>query len=790
MGGGETLSATAKIWGWTGVICGGLLWLVWQIQFPNWPDTVLKPQWATAVFDQQNQLLDLHIAADQQWRLPYTEPQLPQRYQTALLAFEDQYFFQHPGVNPLAIGRAAWTNLQAGRVKSGASTVTMQVARLLYGNQSRSWLQKLAETRLAMQLEWHFDKSKILQLYANNAPYGGNIVGLTAASWWYFGREPQALSWSEAALLAVLPNSPGLIHPGRRADLLLQKRDKLLHKLHQQGVFSDTDLKLALVEPLPQKPKGWPAQSPHLLDTLRSNTPQQPLFYTDIDQQLQRQLNELLTRHARVLSVSGVRHAAVLVIDHQQMKVRAYAVNGGSVDASAVDIIQSRRSTGSILKPFLYALMLDEGQLTEQSLIPDVPSQFGGYAPVNFDLQFRGAVKAGDALALSLNVPAVRMLHQYGVGRFKQQLQSFGLSTLTKGADHYGLSLILGGAEATLFELSRSYASMLHLAARPTQAVPWLELNYPEVPNSAANQLNTPAEPKQLNLPISAGAAYLTMQTLLNVERPDSEGSWRDYVQSQKIAWKTGTSFGLRDAWAIGSSGRYTIGVWTGNADGSPAAILAGGRSAGPVLFDAFRLVADSPWLTKPVAALQQVDICASDGYRPRYHCSLTQTELPAQSQLQASTSYQQQLWLDSSGRYQLPAGCAMQQPRSQHSLMILPVAMAYFYQPQHPDYKGIPPYWPGCERQNNQLLALLYPSSDSQIRLPLQLDGKLGQSIFRAVHPDPTVRLHWHLNQKYLGQTTTPHQMAIQTQAGDHKLVITATDGSRLERSFKVLGE
>ena len=782
---------------------------------PEWPARLTSPQWATALFDRQGQLLDLHIAEDQQWRLPYQAVELPKRYQTALLAFEDQYFFQHPGINPLSVARALWGNLVAGQVKSGASTITMQVSRLLYGNQPRTLAQKLQETRLALQLEWHYDKAQILQLYANHAPYGGNIVGLTAASWWYFGREPAALSWAEAALLAVLPNSPGLIHPGRRADVLLHKRDQLLRKLALRGAMQAVDLQLALLEPLPQKPAGWPAQSPHLLQSLRGKWPKQPLFYTDLDQQLQQQMTALLARHARTLSISGVHNSALLLIDHQEMKIRAYVGNASVAAAaatvevtpdttaphgSAVDIIQSRRSTGSILKPFLYALMLDEGLLTAESLLPDVPSKFGGYAPVNFDLQFRGAVRAGDALAQSLNVPAVRMLHQYGVGRFKQQLAAFGLSTVNKGADHYGLSLILGGAEATLFELSRSYAAMMQLAGQKNAAaLPLLSLQFPAAA-AADDQADTKtaAHTETLSLPISSGAAYLTMQTLLNVERPDSEGSWRDYVNSSKISWKTGTSFGLRDAWAIGSNGRYTIGVWTGNADGSPAAILAGARSAGPVLFDAFRLLPDAPWLTKPVSALQQVEVCASDGYRVRFACERSTTELPAQRQLQTSHSFQQQLWLDPSGKFQLPAGCAPEVARQQQTRLILPVAMAYFYQPQHPEYQGLPPIWPGCEQmavqsssaQHNLRLDLLYPSSDSQIRLPLQLDGKLGHSIFRAVHRDNKALLYWHLDEQYLGQTQMPHQMAIQTTAGQHQLVITASDGSRLQRQFEVLGD
>lgn len=805
-------------------IASVFLLAVHHLQQPKWPLRMTAPAWATAVFDSNQQLLDVHIAADQQWRLPYQAAELPHRYQIALLSFEDQYFFEHPGINPLAVGRAAWSNLQAGQVKSGASTITMQVARLLYGNQTRNWQQKLQETELALQLEWHFSKVQILKLYAEHAPYGGNIVGLTAASWWYFGRAPAALSWSEAALLAVLPNSPGLMHPGRRSDLLQKKRDRLLHKLHEQGQFDATELQLALLEPLPHKPIGWPALTPHLLQTLMKKSPQQALFYTDIDRQLQQQLTTVLARHARTLATAGVNNGAVLVLDHQQQKIRAYLGNMGNAAGAEVDIIQSRRSSGSILKPFLYGLMLDEGLLTPNSLLPDVPSQFGGYTPVNFDLQFRGAVPAATALALSLNVPAVRMLHQYGVGRFRQQLQAFGLSTITKGADHYGLSLILGGAEATLFELTRSYAAMARLSLDAKTHIPLMTLNYPaELPTEsevivnntgvAAAQTELPAlvaataltaashsnisststtatNQPLVQLPISQGAAYLTLTALLELERPESEGSWRDYVKSQKIAWKTGTSFGLRDAWAIGVNGRYSIGVWTGNADGAPAAILGGARSSGPILFDAFRLLPDAPWLAKPSLALKMQEICADDGYRKRGQCHTLQIEMPIATHLQSQQSYQRQLWLDASGSYQLPTGCAMHLPRKAHTRMILPVTMAYFYQPQHPEYLGLPPVYPGCSLFTDQPMDLLYPTKDSQIRLPLQLDGQLGHSVFRAIHRDKQVQIYWHLDDLYLGQTTVPHQMSVQTTVGRHRLVLTGSDGSRLEQEFTVLGD
>lgn len=729
-----------------------------------------------ALYDQHQQLLDVQLAADQQWRLTYAPAQLPSRYQQALLLFEDQYFFNHPGLNPLAIARAITTNLRHGRVVSGASTLTMQLARLSYGKTQRSLWQKCQEAWLALQLEWHYSKTELLHLYASHAPFGGNIVGLQSASWWYFGREPAALSWAEAALLAVLPNNPGSLYPGRQNAALRHKRDALLRRLADAKLLSELDLSLALAESLPKRPHGWPHEAPHLLAQLKKQYPQQSRFDTTLDGTLQRQSLVLLQRHARWLAQLDAHNLAMLVVDNHSMRVVAYQGNV-TLDQSAgahVDIARSPRSSGSILKPFLYAAMLDAGLLLPTALQADVKSQFGAYSPANFDLQYRGAVPAQQALAESLNIPAVRQLATFGVAPFKDDLNQLGLSSIDKPADHYGLSLILGGAETRLTELTQAYAALPYAVRQQRRDVPTL-------------QYLTHTKSGTFTLPFSVGAAYLTLDALTHVERPDSEGSWRDYSKSQTIAWKTGTSFGLRDAWSIGSNGRYTIGVWVGNADGHAAPVLTGGQTAGPVLFDLFRQLPMSNWLTAPLSDLTDVEVCRADGFPSRFDCPSTRTQKPKATALRLDVGYMQRLWLDDSGRYQLAQGCLKGHSSHSETRLVLPLAMAWFYQQHHPEYQAAPPPHPACNSGNDEAIAILSPVSSGSIVLPLQSDGTLGAAVFRAVTRVRDETLDWHFAGRYLGRTHTPHQMAIQAPSGQYELVLTASNGQRLTRQVHI---
>jgi len=751
------------------------------------PPQLFEPPWSRALFSADARLLDLRIAADEQWRLPLPPGQLPAKYARSVLSFEDRHFLRHPGINPLSIARAAWTNWRAGRVVSGASTITMQLARIALGNPPRSYANKLRELWLALQLEWRFSKSGILALYATHAPFGGNVVGLHAASWRYFGRGLASLSWAEAALLAVLPNSPSLLHPGRNREQLLRKRNRLLHRLHEQGDLSAADYRLALLEPLPQQPQPWPVTAPQLLQRLISAHPRQQLFHSTLNAAMQREVQGLVAQHAPQLAREGVRNSAVVVIDHRDMRTLVYIGNHtASADSGKdVDIANRVRSTGSLLKPLLYGLMLQEGELLPGTLVPDLPTNIGGYAPENFDRAYRGAVPAREVLAQSLNVPSVRMLQRFGVARFRDRLQAFGLASVNRSAEDYGLSLILGGAEASLWDLASLYANLSHVAANPDAPA----LRRPAtLLRDSDNHNDSAAE-----FPLRSGAAWLTLQAMTQVVRPGGDMFWRDYQNSQVIAWKTGTSFGLRDGWAIGSNGHHTAAVWTGNADGSAAATLGGAHSAGPLLMQVFAALGNAAWIARPDQALGSVQVCREDGYLAAYGCESSTVLAPLESHFGTPSPFRKRVFLSQDGRHRVHGGCEQATRMQPHDWFVLPPGMEYFWKRNHSDYRSLPPWRQDCiaslsQHTDDSPMELLYPAPGSGIHIPLQLDGKLGRAVFRAVHRDPEATLHWHLDDRYLGETRLFHEQSISAAPGLHTLVLVDQGGQRLRRNFRVL--
>ena len=421
---------------------------------------------STVMLDRNGQLLSAHIAKDEQWRFP-TIKHVPQKLKQAILTFEDKRFEYHPGVDPIAMARALYLNISNGRTVSGGSTISMQVIRMARDNPPRTLWEKAKEVILATRLELSYSKDEILALYASNAPYGGNVVGLEAASWRYFGRTPEQLSWAENATLAVLPNSPALIHPGRNRLRLKNKRDGLLASLHENKTLTDIEYKLAVLELLPIKPKRIPHLAPHLLATLMRNN-DSPKIKTTLLRAEQTKIERLMLHHAKFLSLRDIHNLAALVVDNESFDVVAYVGNsqfGNRFERGhAIDIVHRSRSSGSILKPFLFARMIQSGELLPDTLVTDLPTQYSGYMPENYDREYRGAVPAKYALARSLNVPAVRMLRQHGVSRFYSYLQKTGMRSLIRPADDYGLTLILGGAEANLWDMASIYANLANTA--------------------------------------------------------------------------------------------------------------------------------------------------------------------------------------------------------------------------------------------------------------------------------------------------------------------------------------
>jgi penicillin-binding protein 1C len=751
------------------------------------PEPLFDVGYSSLLQTRDGVLLGARISEDEQWRFPLSG-RVPDKFSHCLVAFEDKRFYRHPGVDPLALARAVGLNLKHGRVVSGASTLSMQVIRLARGNPDRTYFEKLIEMALALRLELRYSKAEILSLYAAHAPFGGNVVGLEAAAWRYFGRAPSALSWAESCMLAVLPNNPALIHPGRNRRYLQEKRDRLLVRLHASGTLSALEHELALHEPLPQRPSAMPRLAPHLLETMVQRYGNSRRYVTTLDVGLQQRTASIVRRHGKRLQSRHIDNVAGLVIDNRSFEVVAYVGNAAGTlseeSGHAIDLIHRPRSSGSILKPFLFAAMLDAGEITPSMLVADLPTQYGGYIPENYDKTYRGAVPAREALSRSLNIPAVRMLRRHGIPRFYDTLLNLGVTTLFRPPDEYGLSLILGGAETTLWEMGVAYANLAALARADSDVFrqpAWL------VQQDGGEQMQ-----QGRKAVISPGAAWLTLKALLEVNRPGTDGFWKNFSSTRRIAWKTGTSYGLRDAWAIGSNDGYTVAVWAGNASGEGVPELTGTSAAAPLLFDIFGVL-EGEWFEPPRWRMKQVETCKNDGYLAVNGCASERQWLPDNSHFEQVSPHHVQVHLDRSGGWRVHSGCESVADMRHRSWFVLPPGQAHYFRKRYPQYQPLPPFRPDCGKQLSEgrlPMALLYPAENTRLYVPVDLDGKPSRVVFEAVHRDPESQLFWHLDDRFLGTTRTFHQQALLPGRGRHTLTLVDEQGNRLSRRFEVLGQ
>lgn len=781
-----------KIFKRKGIILSALFFIVLFLWFfYTVPRPLFNSSFSTVVESSEGKLLGARIAADGQWRFPALDS-VPEKYEKCLLLFEDRYFYWHPGINPVSVVRSLLQNIKAQRIVSGGSTITMQVCRMAREQKERSVGNKIVEMIWALNLELRFRKKEILKLYASHAPYGGNVVGLDAAAWRYFARAPEDLSWAEAATLAVLPNAPSLIYPGKLDVKLRQKRDRLLRKLMDNGEMDSLSYRLALAEPLPEKVNPLSTNAYHLVERAASEKSGRRIKST-IDFHLQEDVAELVKRHNKVLEANLIHNAAVLVAEVSTRKVKAYIGNvfdGQEFEhGNHVDIVQAPRSTGSILKPLLYCKMQDEGQVTPQMLIPDIPTRFGGFTPTNFDQEFNGAVPAAEALSRSLNIPAVQMLRNYGIPPFYRFLKDAGMNSLTKEPGYFGLSLILGGAEASLWELAGIYTSLISILKNYEEhdgfyaANPFSELIWEET------AITKDSKPQEAQQPIvRAGSVYSTLEALLKVKRPDSEAGWQEFASSRNIAWKTGTSFGFRDGWAVGMTRDYVVAVWVGNADGEGRQGLTGATAAAPLLFDIFGLLPASRWFNRPTDEMEEIELCSESGYRPGINCENTQEVwLPTGTKVEACP-WHIKVHLNENQTYRVNAECYPVSKMVHKNWFVLPPAMEYYYKPKNPMYALLPPVLPGCADEVPNM-EFVYPREWSNLFIPTDLDGTPGQLIFDLVHRQRNATVFWQIDEQFLGKTTGIHQLAIKPEKGWHRLNVTDNLGNQIGRRFFVAG-
>lgn len=762
-----------------------LILLVWYIFCL--PSPLFDVPYSTVVSDRNGELLGASIADDQQWRFP-TVDSVPDKYKTCLVEFEDQYFGYHWGINPVSIFRAVKQNLSQKRIVSGASTITMQTIRLSR-KENRTFGEKFIEMIMATRLEFSYSKDEIINLYASHAPMGGNVVGIEAASWRYFGHQSSTLSWAEAATLAVLPNSPAMMHFGRNRAKLLTKRNNLLKKLHDKNILDKTDYELAVSEPLPFEPYALPVVAPHLVTKIYMEQGGRQVR-TTIDKQQQLLIENILARWNAEFAQNEIKNIAAVVVNVEKNEVVAYCGNvhfDKSISANQVDILQAPRSTGSILKPFLYCAMLDNGQLLPNQLLADIPININGFTPKNFSLNYDGAVPASEALARSLNIPFVVSLRKYGVPKFYNLLKDAGMSTLSRSPDNYGLSLILGGAEGKLWDIVSMYTHMAQaLNDYNSDRRYWKR----RAVSYVYDQDNNKPEERITRPMFGAGAIWLTFDALTNLNRPE-EIDWRSIPSIQKIAWKTGTSFGFRDGWAVGVNPKYAVGVWVGNSDGEGRPGLTGARTAGMVMFDIFNALPASRWFPAPTTDMVRTEVCKESGLLAGVNCpessidTIWTTKKGAEA---AVCSYHIRVNVSEDHQYRVYEDCAGERGIVQTSWFVLPASWEWFYKEHHPSYRSLPPFSPECQSADNtKVMEFIYPTANAVVSIPKQLDGRNGHIIFELAHRDPRSKVFWHLDETYVGETQNFHKQELAPSAGNHRLTVVDENGNSLSINFSV---
>ncbi|UYW00847.1 penicillin-binding protein 1C [Flavobacterium agricola] len=733
------------------------------------PKNLFNQPYATVIQDRNQELLGAKIAEDGQWRFPEADS-VPYKFKQSLIYFEDEYFNYHFGVNPVAMAKALVQNNKAKKVVRGGSTLTQQVIRLHRKNKKRTYVEKFVEVVLATRLEFMHSKNTILELYASHAPFGGNVVGLDMAAYRYFGIPAHQLSWAESATLAILPNAPSLIYPGKNQEKLLAKRNTLLLKLHENKVIDAETYALAIAESLPGKPYNLPQSANHYVMQMAQKYPEQTLTST-LDAHLQEQVNHIVAKYYNLYKQNQIYNVAVLVADVNTRKVLAYVGNSPTDAAHSkdVDITVAPRSTGSILKPFLYAAMLDEGELLPKTLLADIPTQIANYSPQNYENTYDGAVPADIALSKSLNIPYVLMLKDYTVNKFYEKLKQLQLSDINKQPAHYGLSLILGGAESNLYDLCSAYANMASTLNFYNKTQKYRSNEFQSLQSNSNIDLDFGKVVSDATV-FGAGALYQTFTAMKEVNRPNDD-AWRYYDSSIEIAWKTGTSFGSRDGWAIGVDKNYVVGVWVGNASGEGRAGLTGMQYAGPILFDVFRSLPKNEFFKEPASDLQLIDVCTVSGHVASQHCPSQKAKIPKKGINTTICPYHKVIHLDQTKQFQVSAACEDLDKIQTEVYFVLPPVMQWYYKSKNMNYKLVPPYRSDCGTSKQHVLDFIYPENNMVLSQTKNQAGELQPVIAKVAHVNTEAQIFWYLNDTYLGKTKTFHEMMIEAKPGDYKL-------------------
>ncbi|HYE53881.1 MAG TPA: penicillin-binding protein 1C, partial [Chitinophagaceae bacterium] len=700
----------------------------------NWifplPD---KIEYSTVVTDEKGNVIHAFLTKDQQWRMKTTLEEISPLLKKTIIQKEDKHFYSHPGVDVPAMGRAFFKNIWRGKRTSGASTITMQVARALEPK-PRTYINKLVEVFRAFQLEWKYDKEEILQLYVNVLPYGGNIQGVKSASILYFGKNPDHLSLAEITALCIIPNRPSTLVIGKANETIVQERNRWLQIFAKEKVFTAKEIEDALQEPLNATRGTVPRLIPHLAYKLKQQGGE--IIHTNIRLNEQMKIEKLVEDYARTLSLKGIRNAAVVVIDNRTHKIVSYVGSANfhdTTDGGQVNGAAAVRQPGSTLKPLLYGLCFDEGILTPKMVMTDVAINYAGYTPENYDRTFNGYVTTEYALENSLNIPAVKGLRLLGKDRFTSELIKCNFVQVKKDRQKLGLSMVLGGCGTTLEELTGLYSAFAN------------EGRYVKPSFTRGDTSRTSVKV------LSPAATFMINEILSRINRPDFPLNWQATEHLPKIAWKTGTSYGRRDAWSIGYNKKFTVGVWIGNFSGVGVPDLSGASIATPLLFKIFNTIdydSDQEWFSQPMDCELRT-VCSETGMVPADHCTkiISDHFIPLISPTTPCNNIQE-VMISEDEKHSYCKTCAPEDGYKKKMYKLISAEMQAYYEQNNIAYLQIPAHNPDCEkifREGSPVIT--FPVNGSEYLIskkdpePLQLTCQTGNDV---------QQVYWYINNKF----------------------------------------
>lgn len=703
--------------------------------------------YSKVVLDRKGEILSVFLNSEEEFHIKY-DGEVPETLKTAVINYEDKKFYSHSGVDYPRILKSFFNNM-TGRKKMGASTISMQVVKLLEPKK-RTYFNKLVEVVKAYKLESEFSKEEILKIYLNNVPYGSNIVGYSGAIKMYFNKEVKDLSYAEATLLAVLPNSPGILNLKKNNDKLETKRNRLLKTLLDRKLIDERQYKFSLLEKFPNKIYYYEKKAPQFSIFLKNRYPEK-IIKSTLDYNLQKKLEKIVHDYSNAMKDVGINNAAVLVVNNKTKEVLAYVASQDFYDKrnnGEIDGLQAKRSPASLLKPFLFALSIDDGLIVPDSIYPDVPIYFGNFYPKNSSNTFTGMVKIEEALIKSLNIPFVKLLSDYGVDRFYYFLENNDNYPEDR-FDKYGLSLILGTREMRPVDIGKLYIGLA---------------NYGKVSN--LKYTLTEDKPKEYQQ-FSRGASYLTLEILSRVVRPGNE---KLYSEQRPISWKTGTSYGMKDAWSVGVSPDYTVLVWLGNFNQKSIFSLSGVETAGNLLFKVFNIVdINSKTFEKPTDDLKEIEIDEKTGYRKFYDIESKKVFYPKDAKLLRISPYYKKIFVDENDM-EIDSRSPNFDKRKEKIVIEYPIEVSnYFF------LNGV---------RENKNVKIAYPVQNLNIFVPKDFDGY--KKVAMKLYNPNNEYVYWYLDEDYVGYSNEKEKF-FELDIGKHKLTIITENGAREEVKFNI---